>query len=341
MNIYDVADKAGVSIATVSRVINGNQNVSEKTKEKVLSIMKELGYTPNVFARGLGLNTMNTVGIMCTDSSDPFLANAVYYIEQELRKNGYDSFLCCTGYELKNKQNYLNLLLSKRIDAVILIGSSYLESNVKDNSYIMEAAKEVPVMLINGYLNKPNIYCTLCDDQQATYNATSLLLKEGRKNILYLYTTKSYSGIQKMKGYKEAILTKQSTIDEVYIQSCPNNIEKVKDRLLKLSEDGLVFDGIVTSEDLLAVGSLKYAKTKGISVPEELSIIGYNNSILASCCEPELTSVDNHVETLSLTTVGTLMRVLSGNTVPNRTVISTDLIIRNTTNFSKDIRSLL
>lgn len=73
MNIYDVSERAGVSIATVSRVLNGNPNVSEKTRNRVLEIMDELGYTPNVFARGLGLNTMKTVGIMCSDSSDPYL----------------------------------------------------------------------------------------------------------------------------------------------------------------------------------------------------------------------------------------------------------------------------
>lgn len=97
MNIYDVSKKAGVSIATVSRVLNGNHNVSEKTRSKVISAMKELDYTPNIFARGLGLNTMKTIGIMCTDSSDTYLANAVYYVEQKLRSFGYDALLCCTG----------------------------------------------------------------------------------------------------------------------------------------------------------------------------------------------------------------------------------------------------
>ena len=98
MNIYDVSKHAGVSIATVSRVLNGNPNVSERTREKVLHVMDELGYTPNVFARGLGLDTMQTIGIMCSDSSDPYLAGAIYYLEQELRRNGYDSLLCCSGY---------------------------------------------------------------------------------------------------------------------------------------------------------------------------------------------------------------------------------------------------
>ena len=186
-------------------------------------------------------------------------------------------------------------------------------------------------MLINGYLNKPNIYSTLCDDYQATYNATTSLLKEGRKKILHLYTKKSYSGIQKINGYKDAMEDNGYKVDEAYIQSCPGNIHSVKEKLLSLNEDGLVFDGILAAEDILAVGGLKYAKSKGIPIPEDLSIIGYNNSILSGCCEPELTSIDNHVETLSLTTVNTLMRVLSGNDVPNKTVISTDLVKRNTT----------
>ena len=107
MNIYDVSERAGVSIATVSRVLNGNPNVSERTRKKVLAVMDELGYTPNVFARGLGLDTMQTIGIMCSDSSDPYLAEAIYYLERELRSHNYDSILCCTGYDLDVKQKYL------------------------------------------------------------------------------------------------------------------------------------------------------------------------------------------------------------------------------------------
>ena len=85
MTIYDISEKAGVSIATVSRVLNGSNNVSEKTKKKVLDVINQYEYTPNAFARGLGLNTMKTIGIMCADSSDPYLAKAIYYIEQKLR----------------------------------------------------------------------------------------------------------------------------------------------------------------------------------------------------------------------------------------------------------------
>jgi LacI family transcriptional regulator/LacI family asc operon transcriptional repressor len=333
MNIYDVSQKAGVSIATVSRVINGNPNVSEKTKQKVLDVMKEIGYTPNVFARGLGLNTMKTIGIMCSDSSDTFLANAVYHLEQNLRKNGYDSFLCCTGYELHTKQKYLKLLLSKRVDAIVMVGSSFLEANKKDNAYIMEAADEVPIMLINGYLSHPRIYCTLCDDHQAVYDAVSKLITQGRKKILYLYNSKSYSGLQKLSGYKAALAAHELPLDENLMQMCPNNLVDTKNLLNSLAKQGLNYDAVVTAEDLLAIGTIKFIKDSGRQIPQDVSIIGYNNSLLTTCCDPELTSIDNHVETLCISTISTLMRVLSGNDVPNKTTISNDLIVRKTTNF--------
>ena len=181
MNIYDVSERAGVSIAPVSRVLNGNPNVSPKTRDRVLSVMDELGYTPNVFARGLGLGSMKTIGIMCSDSSDIYLANAIYFLERELRNFGYDSILCCTGYTLENKKNYLNLLLSKRVDALILLGSKFIESREKDNAYILNAAKTVPVMLVNGYLEGDNVYSTLCDDYTAVFSAVSSLIEEGRE----------------------------------------------------------------------------------------------------------------------------------------------------------------
>lgn len=333
MNIYDVSQKAGVSIATVSRVINGNPNVSEKTMQKVHEVMKEIGYTPNVFARGLGLNTMQTIGIMCSDSSDTFLANAVYYLEQNLRKNGYDSFLCCTGNELHTKQKYLKLLLSKRVDAIIMVGSHFLESTKKDNSYIIEAAEDVPIMLINGYLNHSNIYCTLCDDHQAVYDCVSKLIQQGRKKILYLYNSKTYSSLQKLSGYKTAMTAHGLLLEEHLMQICPNNLIETNKLLNSLAKQGITYDAVVSSEDLLAIGAIKFIKAAGYSIPNDISIIGYNNSLLSTCCDPELTSIDNHVETLCISTVSTLLRVLSGNDVPNKTTMSNDLIARATTNF--------
>lgn len=333
MNIYDVSEHAGVSIATVSRVLNGNPNVSEKTRQKVLKVMDELGYTPNVFARGLGLDTMRTIGIMCSDSSDPYLASAIYYLERGLRLHNYDAILCCTGYDLEAKEKYFDLLRSKRVDAIILAGSKFVEMRPKDNSYILDAASELPIMLINGWLEGENIYSTLCDDHSAVYQAVSQLIESGRREILYLYTSISYSGVSKMEGYKDALNAYGIPVLPERIHQCPKDPETARDLLLQLHGDGLAFDAVMTSDDSLAVGVVKYAHALNLSIPEDLSIIGYNNSLLSRCTDPEITSVDSKVEALCTTSINTLMGVFSGVNVPSKTTIAPDLIKRKTTNF--------
>lgn len=332
MNIYDVSAKAGVSIATVSRVLNGNPNVSEQTRSKVITVMEELGYTPNVFARGLGLNTMKTIGIMCTDSSDIYLANAVYYTEHELRSHDYDSILCCTGYDLENKKKSLELLLSKRVDAIIMVGSKFQEPKPKDNAYIFAASRKLPIMLVNGYLEGPNIFCTLCDDFHAVHDVTDALIKSGRRNTLYLYTSNSYSGTRKREGFMKALSENALPVREEYMQMCKKDISDARSTITRLYESGLTIDSVITSDDALAVGALKFALHNQLSVPEDISIVGYNNSILATCAEPELTSIDTKVEALCINTVNTLMRIFDGCNVPAKTTISADIVYRKTTN---------
>lgn len=331
MNIYDVSQHAKVSIATVSRVLNGNPNVSEKTRKRVLEVIEELGYTPNVFARSLGLNTMKTIGIMCADSSDPWLAEAVYYLETELRESGYDSLLCCSGYEPETKRNYLELLRSKRVDAVILAGSNYVESNPADNVYLLEAAKDIPIMLVNGFLEGEEIYSTVCDDHNAVYNAVLSLYRSGCTSVLYLYSGNSFSSLQKLSGYQDAVKDGGFKLEEKLAALCSKNLDGAVERLKQLSSSGVHFDAIVAAEDILAVGAVKYADQAGLNIPEDLSIIGYNNSILSRCTAPELTSVDNKVKELCITTVHTLMKVLSGEHVPAKATIMPELIKRGTT----------
>lgn len=335
MNIYDVSKKAGVSIATVSRVINRNPNVSKKTKEKVLKVIDECGYTPNAFARGLGLNSMNTVGIMCADSRDPYLATAINFLERNLRQNNYDALLCCTGYDVDVREKYLNLLLSKRTDAIILVGSNFVEAMDEKNEYIRDAAKKVPIIIVNGALDGDNIFSALCDDTKAVYEAVKSLQDSGCEKILYLYNSKSYSGMKKLSGYLSAMgIDPNANLDKLeYVQFFNGNINEVKDLLTLLRNKGLDFDAIVTADDNLAIGGLKYAKANNISVPDQLSIIGYNNSYIAECSDPELTSIDNKLETVCNNCITTLMNFFDGQEVPLKTVFSAEIVKRGTTRF--------
>jgi len=171
MNIYDIAQKAGVSIATVSRVINGNPSVSKKTREKVTKVMDELGYTPNVFARGLMVNSMKTIGVMTVDVRDLYYARAIQTIESVMRLRGYDVILCSTSTDIEEKRKYLKLLLQKSVDGIILVGSIFKEKD--DNSHIIEASEKVPVVIINGDIHAKNIYTILNDDCEGVYTAVN------------------------------------------------------------------------------------------------------------------------------------------------------------------------
>lgn len=336
MTIYDISKKAGVSIATVSRVLNGRDNVSARTREKVLAVIAECDYTPNLFARGLGLNTANTIGILCVDSSDLFLAKAVYHLEESLHKFGYDCLLCCTGYEPSVRQSYMKLLLSKKVDAVILIGSILVGNTPEENAYIREAAEKVPILLLNASLNIPNVYSVLADDYQAIYQATTKFLQAGIRDILFYYNSNSYSGHQKLSGFQDAMLAAgipQSRILTSFYGGDREDIAAVVEQLNQLTRRGAKFDAVIASDDNMALAAVKYAKSRGLSVPKDFSIIGYNNSLLARCSEPELSSIDNHLEQLCRSLTDTLVNVLEGKETALRSVYSTDLVCRGTTSF--------
>jgi LacI family transcriptional regulator/LacI family asc operon transcriptional repressor len=336
MTIYDISKKAGVSIATVSRVLNGSTNVKPRTRKKVMDIIEQYGYKPNAFARGLGLNSMKTIGILCADASDLYLAKAIYFIEQNLRENGYHSVLCCTGYEMDSRKDSLNLLLSQHVDSVVMVGSNFIMNNPEDNQYVKDAAASVPIMLLNADFDCSNVYCTLCDDYKATQDATEKLLNAGLQNILYLYNSNSYSGLKKLAGFQNALLTHDIPLKKE-MQQCfkgsHEDIDGVKNFVESFYKKGIRFDGIVTSDDFLAIGAMNFARANNISVPKDLQIIGYNNSILTLCSEPDISSIDNRLEDMCIQLVKTLIGTLSQNEMPQKTIFSGELVKRGSTAF--------
>ena len=336
LTIYDISKKAGVSIATVSRVLNGSDNVRASTRKKVMDVIEKYDYTPNAFARGMGLHSLKTIGILCADSSDLFLAKAVYYLEQELQANGYESLLCCTGYNLDIRQSYVNLILSKKVDGLILVGSNFIGTNEEENQYIKDGSSQVPIMLLNAAFDYPNVYSTLCDDYTTMLESTNEMLNAGITDILYLYSSDSYSGSKKLNGFKDAM--KEHRIPDYeklifYYEGKMDQLNEIADFVESIAQKGLNFHGVITSDDSLAIGSIKYAQRKGLRIPEDLSVIGYNNSMLTSCCTPELTSIDNRLETQTHQLVQTLLGVLSGEEMPKKSIFSGKLIKRGTTLF--------
>lgn len=336
LTIYDISKKAGVSIATVSRVLNGSDNVKASTREKVMRVIEKYDYKPNAFARGMGLGSLKTVGILCADSSDLFLAKAVYYLEQELQANGYESLLCCTGYNLDAKKNYLNLILSKKVDSIILVGSNFIANTEAENQYIMDASTQVPVMLLNAAYDYPNVYSILCDDHTTMFEATTSFLRSGLEDVIYIYDSLSYSGRKKLSGFKDAL--RESGIKDVenHIFNYDGKTDQIEDIaafVQEIADSGIKFHGVIAASDTLAIGAMRYAHHNNLSIPDDLSVVGYNNSMLTNCCLPELTSIDNRLETLTHQLIQTLLGVLSGEEMPTRSIFSGRIIKRGTTKF--------
>ncbi|MBR6274831.1 MAG: LacI family DNA-binding transcriptional regulator [Lachnospiraceae bacterium] len=329
MNIYDIAEIAKVSIATVSRVVNGSDKVSESTRKKVLDVIEKVGYTPNVFAQGLGSNTMHTIGILVPTIADHYMSTAVAHLEEELMNYGYDCILSCSGFELSGKQAKCEMLLSKHIDSLILVGSTYAGNGVDTSAtdYIREAAKRVPVFIVNGNVNGENIYASVCEDESIVYEVTEKLIERGRKKILFLTDSHSYSSNKKKKGYEGAM--DKAGLEGIVVH-VENDIHSVKKQLLALDYKP---DAIISANDNIAAGAVKYAVEEGLKIPEEIEIIGYNNSILAISSTPEISSIDNHTAEICHDTVERMMHKLykDGVKLSNKISVPCSLVSRETT----------
>ncbi len=330
MTIYDIAEKSGVSIATVSRTLNGGKNVSEKTRKKVLSVIKEEGYTPNIFARGLGLDSIQMIGLLCTDVSDIYYAKAVSILENQLHQKGFDVLLYCSGSKIEDQKASLQLLLDKRVDAIILIGSAFQEES--GGAHIGQTARQVPVFMINGVVNLPGVTCIACDEYSAVVQNISELYRQGARRILYLYDALTYSGRQKLEGYRDGLKACGLKWDEQLTVRVKKSLQDACKAVSELMDSGIFFDAVMSSEDLLAIGALKALQQKKIKMP----IIGFNNSLLAECSTPSLTSIDNMLDTICPYTVNLLLHLLKGGEAPNKTLVSAKLIERETFRFNKN-----
>ena len=329
MTIYDIAQSCGVSIATVSRVLNGSTKVRETTRKKVLAAMEEQKYSPNPFARGLGLDSMKTVGILCTDIADAFFAKAVSLVEPNLRARGFDVILGCTGNDQDDKKKYVHLLIERHVDAIILIGSSFGE--ILDSSHLAQAAGKVPIFIINCSVKFPQVYCVVCDEAGGFYESTQQLAKRGYKDILYLYDRLTYSGQQKLKGFHEGLKKAKLEANPHLEVLAERTLSAAGQAIEKLLTEKVHFDAILASEDILAIGAQKTLVARGLSMP----VIGCNNSILASCSTPSLTSVDNRLEAMCPATVNVLLQVLEGKGAMTPSVTTFDPFICYRDSFKK------
>lgn len=298
MNIYDIAKKAGVSIATVSRVINNSGYVGKETKKRVLAAIEQANYAPSKIAQNLSTSsTMKLIGIVCYNIDDLYYAKAVSVLERELSKYGYDIILSCTGESREQRQRSVDMLIEKSADAVIFIGSVFAGAT---EQVILSAAKFLPVFIINALVKGKNIYCAYCDEGEAVQECVQELYQKGRKNLLFIYDTDTYGSSIKLKGFlsaAEKLKLKHSVL------KCGPGIHSAREAFKDfMSNDSA--DAVICANDVTAAGVMNAAESLNIDIPGTLSLIGYNNSLIARCMQ--MTSLKNNVEKLSEFTAANL-----------------------------------
>lgn len=326
MNIYDIAKEAGVSITTVSRVINNKGYVSEKTRKKIQEVLERNEYHPSALARGMVTGSLKTVAIVVVDVRVPHYALTSYIMEQRLTEEGYMVLMCNTGEEEEECRKYLRMLAERHVDGIILVGSIFNRLCDEDTLNLL---KDIPIVMANGKIERDNIYAVLVDEAHGMELATVHLYEKGRRKLAYVIDKDTNAADRKQEGFIRTMKRLGYENPEKDVYRTPYGLDGGARVAGILQEKG--YDGVVFGEDLTAVGAMNEWRRSGVKIPEEISLIGCNNSEYSYICSPALTTVNNKGEVLSELTVRMLLDVLSKKKELASLVVLPELVVRETT----------
>lgn len=326
VSIYDVANTAGVSIATVSRVLNNNPNVSEKTREKVLHVLKTLNYQPSSIARAMVNKKMLTIGILTVDIRSHNYSVAAYSMERNLAQMGYSAIICNTFGSTEDNINSIRMLLDKGVSGFICIGSVF-DKTFNETSIISDYSN-VPFVVSNYSIEADNVCCVDFDENAGIEKAISHFIDRKRENIYFVRDVDSYSANKKAKCFLRQLTIHGFDQSKSLIIDTVRSIEGGKQAVDAIIQSGKPFDAILFNSDITAIGGMKRLKELGYRVPEDVSVIGYNNTLYSQCSTPALTSVSTNFETVGSLSVTLLMGLINGTNTTNSVSIKPELIVR-------------
>ncbi|ALP91355.1 MULTISPECIES: LacI family DNA-binding transcriptional regulator [Clostridium] len=329
ITIQDVAEKANVSVATVSRVMNGNYPVKAETRETVLKVIKELNYIPNMQARELTKQKSTTIGVVVPSINNMFFTELVYGIENELKTNSLSIILACTNGDSDEEQKCVNNLISRNVSGIIVAGPG--TENIKAKFYD-NISHKIPLVFINSEYMDSNISYVSNDEASGAKIALNYLLDNNHKDILFVRGKDSYSYDIKEKIYKE-IMAKNFDSSKI-INIGNGNTSDTVDNTMNIFLDILnnsSSTAVFACNDLMAVGVLNACKKLGIKVPNEISIIGYDNIPLSKFVEPKLTTMDQNMFFLGANAAQLLVEKIDcDNKFSKRIILNNSLVERET-----------
>ncbi|HET7577901.1 MAG TPA: catabolite control protein A [Bacillales bacterium] len=316
--IYDVASEAGVSMATVSRVVNGNPNVKPSTRKKVLDAIERLGYRPNAVARGLASKKTTTVGVIIPDISNVFFSELARGIEDVATMYKYNIILCDSDQNKEKELHLFNTLLEKQVDGIVFMGGRISDEHVEEFK-----KSPVPVVLAATVDEQGETPSVNIDYKQAAYDAVQFLVEKGHQQIAMVSgpLVDPINGHYKFEGYREALGEADLPFEDRFVTvgdyTYDSGVEAVEAFLKQEEKPTAVFVG----SDEMAVGVIHGAQDAGYRVPEDLEVISFNNTRLALMVRPTLTTVVQPMYDIGAVAMRLLTKYMNHEEVEDHAVV--------------------
>ncbi|MCX7771959.1 MAG: LacI family DNA-binding transcriptional regulator [Clostridia bacterium] len=325
--IQDVARLAGVSVATVSRVLNNSPSVTAETKDLVNETIKKLNYQPNLLGRNLRRSQTKMILVLLPNISNPFYAGIVKGIEDVAHKNGYNVMLCNTDSDVSRERIYMDLLRNRLSDGVIFMAP---EVNKEE---LTEIGKLYPVVQCCEYKEGASVSHVSIDNFSAAYKATRHLIGLGHKRIGFLGCQNTFiSTIQRENGYKKALADHDIPFDQTLVKygdyGFTSGVRAGKQFMAMKERPTALF----AISDMMAIGAIKSAKEEGLRIPEDLAVVGFDNISFAAMYDPMLTTISQPKYDLGCAAMDLVLRRIRGELdQPEDLFLEHEFIIREST----------
>jgi LacI family transcriptional regulator, repressor for deo operon, udp, cdd, tsx, nupC, and nupG len=331
IKLKEVAERANVSTATVSRVLSNTGKVTEKTKKKVLAAMEELNYQPNFLARQLRKLETKTILVVVPDIANTFFSKVIRGIESVAIQNGYQVLLGDSQNNSQSESQYLNHLRYKQVDGVILLTAR------TDSRLIEDLSDDYPVVLACEYLEGSRIPTVSIDNISSARKMTDHLIKQGHQRVAHISGPMNIIlGRDRLKGYEQAMTQNSYEIDQVLVQEGDFSYEsgyKLMEKFLALQNPPTA---VFAANDEMAIGAIKAIKKHCLSVPEDIAVVGFDDIDMASIMEPELTTVAQPTFDIGSTAMDLLLCLMKKEPLTKKQFVLEDqLMIRQSCGANK------
>lgn len=329
MTIYDIAELAGVSASTVSRVINNKAGIKASTRQKVQALLKEHNYSPDENARGLVNKNTKLIGIMLADIRSAHHTDLTYVVEKYLREKGYCGIILNAGAKAEEMEETIGLLEKRRVDGVLIVGSVFQNDTVE--KAISRHFAKIPVVFANGKFDLPNVYSVLVDECDGVEHCVELLVQKGKKDIAFVGDLDTPSSREKIRGFKRAMVRHGHPEESLVLLGSESSKEGGYQVTQKLLENYSEIQGVIYSEDLIAAGGMRAFWDAGVKIPDDMAVIGIDNTIYGELCCPQFTSLDNKMTEMASEAARILIDAVEGRHNPRKIMLFSDIVEREST----------